>query len=52
MLLEDPLSQQLVNNKPVVNDAYVQLQMMVPLVKREMSSAMGVQISYVSGDGD
>lgn len=52
LLFEDPLSEQLVSNKPIVDNAHTQLQMIVPLVKREMSSAMGVQISYVSGDGD
>jgi len=51
-LLQDPMSEQLVSNKPVVDDAHTQLQMIVPLTKRELSSALGVQISYQSNDGD
>ncbi len=51
-LLQDPMSEQLVSNKPVVDEAHTQLQMLVPLTKREMSGALGVQISYQSNDGD
>lgn len=51
-LLEDPMSAQLVSNKPVVDEAHTQMQMLVPLTKREMSGALGVQISYQSNDGD
>jgi uncharacterized protein len=51
-LLQDPLSEQLVSNKPVVDDAHTQLQMLVPLTKREMSGALGVQVTYQSNDGD
>lgn len=48
----DPLSETLISNKPVVDDAYTQLQMMVPLIKHEMTSALSVQISYQDNDGD
>ncbi len=51
-LLQDPLSEQLVSNKPVVDDAHTQLQMLIPLTKREMSGALGVQVTYQSNDGD
>jgi uncharacterized protein len=51
-LLQDPMSQQLVSNKPVVDDAHTQLQMIIPLTKREMSGALGVQVTYQSNDGD
>lgn len=51
-LLEDPMSEQLLSNKPVVDDAHTQLQMIVPLTKREMSGALGVQVTYQSNDGD
>lgn len=48
----DPMSEALINNKPVVDDAYTEMQMTVPLIKHEMTSAFGVQINYESGDGD
>ena len=51
-LVPDPLSETLQTNKPVVDDAHTQMQMMVPLIKREMTSALGVQISYQDNDGD
>lgn len=51
-LLQDPMSEQLVSNKPVVDDAHTQLQMIIPLTKREMSGALGVQVTYQSNDGD
>jgi len=48
----DPLSETLVSNKPVVDVAYNEMQMMVPLIKVEMTSALGVQVSYQDNDGD
>jgi predicted lipoprotein len=47
-----PLSQSLVSNKPLVETAYSNLQMMVPLIKYELTSALAVQISYQDNDGD
>lgn len=51
-LLVDPMSQQLLSNQSVVDDVYLEMQSMVPLVKHEMTSAFAVQINYESGDGD
>ena len=51
-LVPDPLSETLQNNKPLVDEAHTQMQMMVPLIKHEMTSALGVQISYQDNDGD
>ena len=52
LLLQDPMAEQLVADKPTVDAAYLQMQMMTPLLKREMASALGVQISYQDNDGD
>lgn len=48
----DPMSETLSTNKPVVDQAYTEMQMTVPLIKHDMTTAFGVQINYVSGDGD
>ena len=48
----DPMSETLVSNKPVVDNAYLQMQMMVPKIKHELTSALGVQINYQDNDGD
>jgi hypothetical protein len=50
--IPDPMSETLVINKPVVDEAYLQMQMLTPMMKSEMSSALGVQISYQDNDGD
>lgn len=50
--IPDPMSETLVNDKPVVDAAYTEMQQMVPLVKHDMTSALGVQISYQDNDGD
>lgn len=47
-----PLSEALVSNKAIVDDAYDQMQLMVPLMKHEMTSILGVQINYQDNDGD
>lgn len=47
-----PLSQSLVSDKPLVEAAYSNLQMMVPLIKYELTSALAVQINYQDNDGD
>jgi hypothetical protein len=51
-LVPDPLSETLQSNKPAVDEVHTQMQMIVPLIKREMTSALGVQISYQDNDGD
>ena len=50
--LNDPLSDVLVSNKAAVDEAYTEMQKLLPLVKREMTAAFGVKISYVDNDGD
>jgi len=51
-LVPDPMSETLVNNKSIVDEAHDQMQMIVPLIKSEMTSALGVQINYQDNDGD
>lgn len=51
-LVPDPLSETLVSDKQIVDDAYDEMQMMVPLMKFEMTTALGVQINYQDNDGD
>lgn len=50
--IPNPMSETLVSNKPVVDAAYTEMQMMVPKIKYDMTSALGVQISYQDNDGD
>ena len=50
--IPDPMSETLTSDYSVVDDAYIELSTMVPLFKREMSAALGVNINYQSGDGD
>jgi predicted lipoprotein len=47
-----PLSVSVVNNAPVVEAAYVELQKLVVLIKTDMPSAMGILITYQDNDGD
>lgn len=47
-----PLSDALVNNKPAVEDASREIQTLLTLIKTDVVSALGVQISYVDNDGD
>lgn len=51
-LVPDPLDATIVGNKPVVDAAHDQMQQVVPLLKSEMPSALGVRISYQDTDGD
>jgi hypothetical protein len=51
-VVPDPLSETLQTNKPIVDEAYTEMQMTVPSIKHEMTTAFGVQINYESGDGD
>lgn len=51
-MVQDPMSDALVTDKPSVDNAYTQMQMTVPLIKYEMTAALGVQISYQDNDGD
>lgn len=52
LAIPDPMSATLYSNKQVIDDAHNEMQIAVPLIKREMTAAMGVQISYTDNDGD
>lgn len=47
-----PLSDAVINNASVVDAAYLELQQLVILLKVDMTSALGVSITYVDNDGD
>jgi predicted lipoprotein len=51
-LIPGTLSDAVVNNTAIVDAAYVQLQQLVILLKVDMTSALGVSITYVDSDGD
>jgi hypothetical protein len=50
--LNDPLSNEVVANNPQGLQAYDKLQQLVPLIKVDMTSALGVLITYQDNDGD
>ncbi|MGB1205624.1 MAG: imelysin family protein [Chitinophagales bacterium] len=50
--LNDPFAQELETNITNVEELHLELQKMLPLIKREMTSAFGVKISYQDNDGD
>jgi hypothetical protein len=50
--LNDPLSEEIINNKPAVSETYQKLQQLVPYLKVDMTSALGVLITYQDNDGD
>lgn len=52
VLLNDPLFQRLEDDKESVDAVHLEMQKMVPLLKREMTAALGVRISYIDNDGD
>ena len=47
-----PLSASITNNAASVNDAYTEVSKFVVLIKVDMSSALGVKISFSDDDGD
>ncbi len=47
-----PLSDAVVNSSSKVDDAYAEVQKLVVLLKSDMPSALGVQITYQDNDGD
>lgn len=51
-MLNTPISEAVVNNRPAVLGVYDQLQDIVPLLKVDMVSAFGISITYVDNDGD
>jgi len=50
--LPDPLSTDIQNNINVVNDTYTEVRKLTVLLKVDMSSALGVKISFQDDDGD
>ena len=50
--LNDPLSNEILTNKVEVSNAYENMQQLVPLIKVDMTSALGVLITYQDNDGD
>ena len=50
--LNDPLSNEILTNKVNVSNAYENMQQLVPLIKVDMTSALGVLITYQDNDGD
>ena len=50
--LNDPLSDEIQTNKAQADDAYDKLQALVPLLKVDLTSALGVTITYADNDGD
>lgn len=50
--IPDPMSQTLLSNKPIVDDAHTLMQEMVPMMKRDMTAALGIQITFQDNDGD
>jgi predicted lipoprotein len=51
-LIPDPLSTQMTSNAPAVDAAYMELVKLLVLLKTDMTSALGVVITYQDGDGD
>ena len=50
--LPGTLGNDIINNKPMVQETYQELQKFVPLIKVDMTSALGVLITYQDNDGD
>lgn len=50
--LQDPLSTTLVNDPAKVEDAYKEIQKLLTLIKTDVASATGVQITFMDNDGD
>lgn len=50
--INDPLSNEVVINKTDVQIVYQKLQQLVPFIKVDMTSALGVLITYQDNDGD
>ncbi len=50
--LNDPLSNEIFSNKSAVSKCYEEMQQLVPYLKVDMTSALGVLITYQDNDGD
>ena len=50
--INGPLSEEIINNKSQITQTYQELQQLVPYIKVDMTSALGVLITYQDNDGD
>ena len=50
--IPDPLSESFTSDANKVEDAYKEIQKLLTLLKTDVSSALGVQISFMDNDGD
>ena len=50
--INGPLSEEVINNKSQITQTYQELQQLVPYIKVDMTSALGVLITYQDNDGD
>ena len=50
--INDPLSEEIINDKSQITQTYQELQQLVPYIKVDMTSALGVLITYQDNDGD
>ena len=48
----NPLSEEIMNNKDALLNSYEELQKLVPFIKVDMTSGLGVLITYQDNDGD
>ena len=48
----NPLSEAIMNNKDALLNSYEELQKLVPFIKVDMTSGLGVLITYQDNDGD
>lgn len=51
-LVPSPLSEAVISNESLVQEAYNEIQKAIVLIKTDMTSAMGIQITYQDSDGD
>lgn len=50
--IPDPLSESFISDAAKIEDAYKEIQKLLTLLKTDVSSALGVQISFMDNDGD
>ena len=51
-IVPDPLSETIISDFDIVNDAYLALQDMIVLLKTDMTSGLGISINFADNDGD
>jgi predicted lipoprotein len=50
--IPDPMSAAFTNNPAIIENAYKEVQKLLTLIKTDVASATGVQITYMDNDGD